>query len=349
MVEAQTLTRPTPQTSESGEIPAAILFPGQGLRPQDICFYYQLLTDINPELTKQYLSLAQQALEKVQGSSSFKIETALQDEDSEYFQNTSFVQPVVYTLSVLTYEIIRPRPGLRAAYEIIRPGLRNRNIIPKVMAGHSLGEYSALTAAGVVPFAQGIEIVSFRGRVMQEACDETPSNLVSIRDLTEDQVRQGVCQETLAMIALINAPDLIVVGCAAEDLPNIEQLATKAGGQRVQILDTAGAFHTLFMQRAASELERFLVKYSFANPDYPIVANLTGDISESGASLQNHLVEGMVNPVRWSKSLQTIQGLAVEIFVELGPGTSLTRLNVLNGIPEEQTVNINHFSLKAQS
>ncbi len=258
MVEAQTLTRPTPQTSESGEIPAAILFPGQGLRPQDICFYYQLLTDINPELTKQYLSLAQQALEKVQGSSSFKIETALQDEDSEYFQNTSFVQPVVYTLSVLTYEIIRPRPGLRAAYEIIRPGLRNRNIIPKVMAGHSLGEYSALTAAGVVPFAQGIEIVSFRGRVMQEACDETPSKLVSIRGLTEDEVRQGVCKETLAMIALINAPKLIVVGCATEDLPTIEQRAEEAGGQRVQRLDTAGAFHTLFMQRAASELEQFL-------------------------------------------------------------------------------------------
>ncbi|MBI4057956.1 ACP S-malonyltransferase [Candidatus Microgenomates bacterium] len=330
MVEAATLTRPAPQTSsQSEEISAAIFFPGQGLPPGDICSYYELLTGLNPELTKQYLSLAQQALEKVQGSSTFNIETALQDETSEAFQKTSFVQPLVYTLSVLTYEIIRPRLG-------------DRNIVPKVMAGHSLGEYSALTAAGVILVEKGVEIVSFRGMVMQQACDETPSKLISIRGWTEAEVRQQICSQSQAEIALINAPNLIVVGCSAEQVPTIEQLAKERGGQRITVLDTAGAFHTLFMQRAASELEQFLVKYSFANPDYPIVANLTGDISESGASLRNHLVEGMVNPVRWAGSLATIKEM-VKIFVESGPGTSLTRLNVLNGIPEEQTVNINHF------
>lgn len=332
----ETLPRPAPQTTSTAqEIPAAILFPGQGLRPEEICSYSQLLKRNNPNLVHQDLLLAQTALDKLHGEGVFNIEQALEDPSSPDYGKTSFVQPLVYTLSVV-------------AYEIMRPGFRNRNIVPKVMAGHSLGEYSALTAAGVLPFEKGIEIVSYRGMVMQRACDETPSNLVSIRGLTEDVVSQEVCQKSLAMIALINAPDLIVVGCAAEDLPTIKQLAKEAGSQRVDLLDTAGAFHTLFMQSAASQLEQFLADYSFANPEYPIVANRTGKPLTSGSSWRNYLVKSMVSPVRWADCLKTIKGVGVkffdiELFVESGPGTSLTRLNVLNGIHEEQTINITHF------
>lgn len=318
---------------QSEEISAAILFPGQGLPPKEICSYYQLLTDINPDLVKQHLSLAQQALEKIHGGPVFNMTAALSDESSADFQKTSFVQPVVYTLSVLAFEILGPR-------------LKLRNIEPKVMAGHSLGEYSALTAAGVVPFEKGVEIVTFRGMVMQEACNETPSKLVSIRGLAEDLIQKGVCQKSLAMIALINAPDLIVVGCAEEDWPAIEQLAQDIGlrGEqrvRVRVLDTAGAFHTHFMAEAARRLDGFLSDYQFKDPRHPIVANLTGDISRSGTALRNHLFESMTSPVRWAKSLQTIKELGIHFFVESGPGSSMTDLNVLNGIPREQTININ--------
>lgn len=329
-METLTLTRPAPKTSESEEIPAAILFPGQGLPSKEIVSYYQLLTDINPDLTKKYLSLAQQALEKIHDGPVFNMTKALQDESSQDFQMTSFVQPVVYTLSVL-------------AFEIMRPGLESRNIEPKVLAGHSLGEYSALTAAGVVPFEKGVEIVTFRGMVMQQVCDETPSKLVSIKGLTEDLIQKGVCQKSLAMIALINAPDLIVVGCATEDLPTIEQLAKEASSQRVRTLDTAGAFHTHFMEEAARRLDGFLLDYQFTDPEYPIVANLTGDISRSGTALRNHLFESMTSPVRWAKSLQTIKEGGIQLFVESGPGSSMTDLNALNGIPREQTVNINYL------
>lgn len=325
----ETLTRPAPQTSVQSEIPAAILFPGQGLPSQEVCSYYESLKGL---LVSQYLSLAQRALDKLHGEGVFKIEQALKDPSSPEFGKTSFVQPLVYTLSVV-------------AYEIMRPGLNRRNLVPKVMAGHSLGEYAALTASGVVPFEKGVEIVTFRGLIMQQASEETPTKLVSMRGLTEAQVRQEICSGNPAEIALINAPNLIVVGCSADKVPAIEQLAKEKGAQRINVLDTAGAFHTSFMQRAASKLEKFLAGYSFANPEYPIVANLTGKPSTSGASLRNHLVEGMVNPVRWADCLETIKGVGVkffdvETFVESGPGTSLTRLNVLNGIPEEQTINI---------
>lgn len=318
------------------ETPVAILFPGQGLAPSDICSYSQLLESINPDLVHQNLLLAQRALDQHHGEGIFKIEQALKDPSSPEFGKTSFVQPLVYILSVMSYEIMRP-------------GLSRRNLVPKVMAGHSLGEYSALTAAGVVPFEKGIEIVLFRGKVMQQACEEKESKLTSIRGLSWETVRDEICSKSMAEIALVNAPDLTVVGSAPDQIPQIEQLAQEIGqrgGQRfrVRILDTAGAFHTSFMKKPAAKLDEFLPAYNFANPDLPLVPNLTGQLTRSGVTLRNHAVESMVNPVLWAKSLQTIKELGIQLFVESGPGSSMTDLNALNGIPREQTININYLT-----
>lgn len=316
------------------ETPVAILFSGQGLPPEDICSYSQLLESINPDLFRQDLLLAQTVLDKLHGEGVFKIDQALQDPSSPQFGKTSFVQPLVYTLSVV-------------AWEIMRPGLNRRNLVPKVMAGHSLGEYSAATAAGVIPFEKGIEIVPFRGLIMQQACEERESKLSSIRGLSWETVRSEICSKTQAEIALVNAPDLIVVGSAPDQIPQIEQLAQEIGlrgGQRVRVrsLDTAGAFHTSFMRVPAEKLEEFLLKFDFTDPDIPIIANRTGQITISGAALRNHAVKSMENPVLWAESLATIRE-QVQYFVECGPGNSLTLLNVANGIPDVQTLNINNL------
>ncbi|MBI2039865.1 ACP S-malonyltransferase [Candidatus Microgenomates bacterium] len=329
MVETATLKRPASSTAESLEIPAAILFPGQGLPPKEICSYYQLLTELNPALTTRYLSLAQQALEKISGSPSFNIETALKDASSPDFRKTSFVQPVVYSLSVLAYEIMRPR-------------LRERNIIPDVMAGHSLGEYSAMTAAGVFPFEEGIEIVTYRGKVMQEACDENESSLTSISGLNLETVRDEICFQTGAEIALVNAPDLIVVGSRPDQIPKIKAVADQIAGQSVRVvtLETAGAFHTPFMIPAAVNLARFLANYEFTDPQYRFVNNYTGGLVESGVTLRDHSSESMTRPVWWAKSLQTMKELGSKTFLESGPGVSLKQINKRNGIGEDQTKNI---------
>ncbi len=316
------------------EKPVAIFFPGQGLPPKDICSYHQLLKAIDQNLVQDRLSLAQKVMDDTFGDSSFDIEKTLLDEDSPIFKDTSFVQPVVYSLSVLAWEIMQPKLGISG-------------FVPKVMAGHSLGEYTALTASGVIPFEKGIEIVSFRGLIMKQACEEEESKLSSISGLSLEIVLDEICPKTNSAVALVNAPELIAVGSTPDKIPEIEQLTSEIGQQRekrvrVTTLPTAGAFHTRFMRVPAEKLEEFLLRYDFADPEVPMVANRTGQMTRSGAALRNHAVESMENPVLWTKSLATMRE-QVQFFIECGPGNSLTRLNILNGIPALETLNINNL------
>jgi len=303
----------------------ALLFPGQGLPPQDIIDCYHRLQTLDPIKVSKRIATAQKAINRLLGTASFSIAATLEDKDSPNFSMTSFVQPVVYTLSILTSEIAETKEHTRIDLSIV--------------AGHSLGEYSALTQAKVLPFSKGIEIVTFRGNVMQEASEENLSLLISINGLDEEQVKE-FSQQNGAEIALINAPTLIIVGVSKEGVVDIEKLAKEAGARRVTILPTAGAFHTHFMQTAATKLDEFLSKYDFSDPKVPVVPNLTGQPSNSGRALKNHLVESMTNPVRWTKSIQTMRNVGIQLFVECGPGKSLATLNRINGIPEDQTINI---------
>lgn len=311
------------------ETKAALLFPGQGLPPKDIVSCYGKLNDIYPAHVQQRLGQAQDAINREHGSGAFNIMDALVDEQSPNYTQTDFVQPVVYTLSVLTSEITDARGIAR--------------ISPGFVAGHSLGEYSALTRAKVINFEDGIDIVTYRGQVMQEACQKTKSVLLRISGLTEEVVR-NICQsgnQRIAQVALINAPTLIVVGCAAEAASDVDRLAKEAGARGATDLGTAGAFHTSFMQEPANKLDKKLTEYQFKNPEVSVVANLTGEVTRSGYGLRNHLAEGMVNPVQWAKTLANLQSSGATVFGEVGPGNSLASLNKINGI--EKTINVLDF------
>lgn len=303
---------------------AALICPGQGLSSQEIVAYYQKLLALDPILTRNRIGLAQEAINRIQGTVNFNITADLEDEAAPSFTRTAFVQPVVYALSVL-------------ASEIMANG--STSLAPRFVAGHSLGEYAALTYSQVFSFEQGIDIVTLRGQAMQTACDIITSKLVSINGLSEEQVKD-ICKQTGTEIALLNAPNLIVVGGASETVPDIEKLAKEAGARKVTTLPTAGAFHTRFMKEAAFCLDQFLTVYEFQNPQIPVIANLTGQESNSAGALRNHLVESMVNPVRWVDVIQTMKNRGVQIFIESGPGKSLAQLNRLNGLSEDQTINI---------
>lgn len=311
------------------ETSIALLFPGQGLLPKDIVTYYYKLRNINPEQVQQRINLAQETINKVHGTATFNISASLEDSNSPNYQDTAFVQPVVYTLSVLATELAQTTG--------------TNTITPRFLAGHSLGEYSALTRAGVIDFEKGIGIVTHRGKFMAEDCQRTPTSLVSINGLTEEVVRR-VCNQQgtiIAEIALINAPTLIVIGCLTDLIPEIETLAKEAGAKRTTTLVTAGAFHTHFMENAAIRLDRYLISnYIFRDPQAPIIPNLTGQPSQSGYVLRRYLIEGMVNPVQWAGTLATLVAEGVSTFIEAGPGTSLSTLNKINGISEDQSVNI---------
>lgn len=308
------------------ETPSALFFPGQGLATKDIIACYQKLNGVDSKHVQQRLGQAQEAINKVHGTSAFDISGALKDEKSPSYGQTAFVQPVVYTLSILTSEITDRRGVARIA--------------PSFVAGHSLGEYSALTRAGVIGFEEGIDLVTYRGQVMEEACQKTKSVLLRISRLTEDQVRD-ICNSRelgITQVALINAPTLIVVGCRVENAPKVDELAKGKGAGGASDLGTAGAFHTIFMKEPANKLESKLSGYSFKDPEVPVIVNLTGEPETSGLALKQNLPESMVKPVQWAKTLDTLRSKGVTIFGEVGPGNSLASLNKINGI--EKTINV---------
>ncbi|GEM_PF-6438730 len=295
----------------------AVLFPGQGLQPQEIIGFYEKLKAVEPELVKTQLSLAQDVLNDINGNLEFNIFSSLGDKNSAAFEQTAFVQPLVYSLSLLS--------------------IKASNLRPDFVAGHSLGEYAAITVAGATNEEEGTMLVANRGVFMQEACDKNPSKLVSISGLPLEKI-ETLCSNDnvrIAEVALINAGDLIVVGCAAEVAEDVENRFKNSGASKTAILRTAGAFHTSFMESAAAKLET--VMPNFDKPNIPFVSNLSGQLVNGEQFSKDLLIKAMTNPVRWSEVLNTLKGSDVKTFYEAGPGRSMTALNRMNGIPREKT------------
>lgn len=173
---------------------------------------------------------------------------------------------------------------------------------------------------------------------MQEACEEALTSLVSIHGLSEEAVMKNFDKE-LVQVALINSPEIIVVGCPSEDVEFVSKLAEEIGATRISALPTQGAFHTNYMLRAA---QNFLGvhKYDFSQPRIAVVTNTTGEIEENPNFLRHGLFEGMILPVQWAKTIKTLREQGVTEFIEVGPGNSLAILNRKNGIDRSQTRNI---------
>lgn len=300
----------------------ALLFPGQG-PAKDIVQCYTQLSILDPNNIRRRITQAQEALNTVHGSSAFDIIRALGDVSSPQFQKTALVQPVIYALCIAAYELAKDK------------------LHPAFVAGHSLGEYPAITIAGVISPEEGAEIVVYRGAYMQEESNRYKSKLVSISGLTLEQIAKmcetRIAEDTLAaQIALINGPLLVVVGCAETDVLLVEQLAKSAGAKRSLILQTAGAFHTFYMQEVVAKLRQVFSRYNFGKVQTPVVANIDGEVVESGIYPVDNLLRSLINPVKWVKSHDTLRQRGVDTFIEVGPGSSLQSLARLNGVPREQ-------------
>ena len=307
---------------------SALLFTGQGVSAGDISSYYTILNELDPDLMAQHMSAAQQAIDEILPPEyQFNILEEINSPDSDVFGKTSSVQPVVYTLSV-------------AAFEILKKKLGDGWITPSFVAGHSLGEYSALTAAGVLEFNDGIKIVTSRGLFMQRDSEKKPTKLAAVIGKTEDEVGE-LCLETETAVSLFNAPGNIAVG---GDEENMAKLTTIAGERGIRIIPirTAGAFHTDAMSDAANELEGEMQKYTFKDLQTVFVSNLTGEPEADPEDIRRNLVSGMTKPVEWVKVIQTMKDAGVEFFYEVGPGNTLTGLNSRNA-PNAQTTNITNL------
>ena len=277
----------------------AFLFPGQGSQAVGMA----------GDLYEQHESVRARFAEadEVLG---FSLSALCFEGPAEQLAQTNVTQPAVFVHSVAANEL------LAAA------GLQ-----PVAVAGHSLGEYSALVAAGVLSFAEALTLVGTRGRLMQEAGRNRPGTMAAVIGLAADRV-VALCQQAagIAVAANFNAPGQVAVSGERAAVARVSELATQAGARRVVELAVSGAFHSPLMASAAVEMESLLQAASFARPRVPVLTNVSAAPVEDPEKLRSHLVQQMTAPVRWNETMLRLAAMGVNRAFEVGPGAVLRGL-----------------------
>ena len=201
------------------------------------------------------------------------------------------------------------------------------NFKPDMTAGHSLGELSALVAAGSLNFSDGLRLVSKRAEAMQKACEAEPSTMAAVLGLADEKVEE-ICSDTEGVVvaANYNCPGQLVI---SGSVPSVEAAAAKlkeAGARRALILPVGGAFHSPLMQPAAAELKAAIEATEFHAPVCPVYQNVTAEASTDPQTIQKLLIEQLTAPVRWTQSVQKMVEDGASSFTELGPGKVLQGL-----------------------
>ncbi|MFC9694235.1 ACP S-malonyltransferase [Kribbella sp. NPDC056951] len=201
---------------------------------------------------------------------------------------------------------------------------------PVAVAGHSLGEYAALVAAGCLGWESALAIVARRGRVMAEAARCQPGAMAAIAGLSEDQVtelcRQFSANDGIVVMANLNAPRQVVVSGTTDEVCQVVDAARSAGALRVKRLPVGGAYHSPLMAAAERELAPLLAEADLRAPQVPFVSSLTGGVVEDIESYRQQLGGQITRPVRWTDTVASLARTDPRTFVEVGPGRVLTGL-----------------------
>jgi len=234
------------------------------------------------------------------------------DADDATLRLTENTQPAILTVSVALNRVLEAR-GLR----------------PGWVAGHSLGEYSALVVAGVLDVATAARLVHNRGRYMQEAVPEGAGSMAAVLGLDNDVI-ESLCAEQageqVVQVANLNAPGQVVVAGHREAVERTVEAAKAAGARRAILLNVSAPFHCSLMQPAADRLAGDLKAAEFADPSVPVVCNVDAKPVNDGATARDGLERQVTRPVRWSETLEFLASRGVETFVEVGPGRVLSGL-----------------------
>jgi [acyl-carrier-protein] S-malonyltransferase len=230
---------------------------------------------------------------------------------------TAVSQPAIFVTSAAMLEVLKTRPSMA-------------NAKPDVTAGLSLGEYTALYAAGVMSFDDGVRLVAERGRAMQAAADASKGSMVSIIGLDDEKVRQiclDAAQGELLVPANFNCPAQIVVSGTVAACDRAAKLAEERGAMKAVKLAVAGAFHSAMMKPAADALATALRKANLVSPSSPkVIANITADYYKDAAEIASGLTRQLVEPILWQKCMEKLLADGVESFYEIGPGRVLSGL-----------------------
>jgi len=207
--------------------------------------------------------------------------------------------------------------------------LKSMEIKPDIVAGHSLGEYSANVSAGSLELDDALHVVRFRGELMWQSGVKNPGTMSAIVGLDNDQV-EGLCREAsihgVVSVANYNSPHQVVISGQPEAVKAASELASSRGARRVIPLKVSGAFHSELMRDPAEKLSKVLSKARISDPRIPVVANWSGKVVKNSEGVSDALKRQMLSPVLWINSIKTMLEFGAECFVEVGPGKVLLGL-----------------------
>ncbi len=275
----------------------AYVFPGQGAQ----------FSGMGKDLYESSPA-ARQLFDKADEILGFEISKVMFEGTDEELRQTKVTQPAVFLHSVAS---------VAALGEEFRPDM---------VAGHSLGEFSALVAAGALDFESGLRLVYARALAMQKACEEVPSTMAAVLGLS-DEVIEGVCENIEGVVAAnYNCPGQVVISGTREAVSEACVRLKEAGAKRALPLAVGGGFHSPCMASAKEELQRAIEQTVFATPRCPIYQNVDAKPHTSSEQIKANLTAQLTSPVRWTQSVQNMATDGAVEFVELGPGKVLTGL-----------------------
>lgn len=279
----------------------AFLFPGQGSQAAGMG---KALADEFPA--------ARRVFDEADEALGFPLSTLCFEGPNDALKLTENTQPALVTVSTAAYAVLKEK-GLK----------------PDYVAGHSLGEYSALVAAGSLKFADAVRLVRNRGRYMQEAVPQGVGAMAALLKLPEDkldQILMDAAQGECVSPANLNSPDQIVIAGHAGAVQRAADLAKAAGAKRAIMLPVSAPFHCALMRPAQERLKADLDATPFADLEAPLVNNWAAAETWSGDDARRGLYEQVPNPVRWGESIRLLANRGVTRFVEVGAGSVLTGL-----------------------
>jgi len=276
----------------------AYIFPGQGAQ----------FSGMGLDLYENS-ALAQELFEKANDILGFHITDIMFEGSKEDLKETKVTQPAIFLHSVILAKTL------------------GDSFKPDMVAGHSLGEFSALVAAGALTFEDGLKLVSQRAQAMQKACELQPSTMAAVLGL-EDNVVEDICKTTEGVVvaANYNCPGQLVISGEIEAINKACEALKEAGARRALVLPVGGAFHSPLMEPAREELAAAIENTTFSKPNCPIYQNVTASAITDETEIKANLISQLTAPVRWTQSVQQMIADGASHFTEVGPGKVLQGL-----------------------
>ncbi len=275
----------------------ALLFAGQGAQA----------VGMGKDLAEQIPS-ARQWFDRANAALGYDLAKVCFEGPESDLTKTEHAQPGIYLVGWIAFSLLKER----------RPDLQFQ-----ATAGLSLGEFTALAAAGVMSFEDGLKIVRQRGLFMQEACDTTKGGMAAIIGLDEAKTRE-VCAETGVELANLNCPGQIVISGPADRMDKACEAAKARGAKRAMPLSVAGAYHSTLMAGAQAKLDSALKSVPLQAPSVPVISNVTAQPHGAPADIHRRMVEQVTSSVRWEESMRHLLAQGFTRFIELGPGKALS-------------------------